>query len=72
MLKSCGWVGGVGWGGGGGAHKILVSAQGPFWVFGFGAWGLGLTIFDFGTNQLRETFFDRIIKSKFELISATL
>ena len=30
------------------AHEILVSAQGPlvlvFWVWGFGVWGLGLTI----------------------------
>ena len=36
MLKSCGvggWVVVVV------AYSILVSAQGPFWVFGF--WGLG-------------------------------
>ena len=38
---------GVGWGGGGVAHEILVSAQGPlvlgFWLWGLRVWGLGLT-----------------------------
>ena len=49
MLKSCGWGGGVGWGGVVVvAHKILVSAPVPleliltgfYWV-GAGPWGFG-------------------------------
>ena len=51
MLKSYGW-GGVGWGGGV-AHEILVSAQGPL-VLGFGVWGLGPGLDNFPVHKKYE------------------
>ena len=55
MHKSCG----VGGGGDGGwvAWSNLVSAQGPlvlgFWVWGLGAWCLGLTILDLNHKVIK-------------------